>query len=90
MELYGGMPPKYHTAGMLGTPKIEVCEKQLVGNLYQSLISVEAMASRVGRSDIAAQILGLNIELARETGCVPEEEIKRSQERMRRIEGPRE
>ena len=39
MEMYGGEPPKFHLAGMLGTPRIEEHTADLWNYLYRGLLA---------------------------------------------------
>lgn len=82
MDLYGGRPPEYHTHGMLGTPRIRECERQLVNYVYRALLAVETVAMRTNRLDIANQLTELSIELGRRTGCLSEEGIQSALRRL--------
>ena len=82
MELYGGTPPKYHTSGMIGTPRIRECESQLVQNVFRSLATVEAIAARANRPDIQEELIRLNIRLIEDTDIIEQAELVRLQRRL--------
>lgn len=70
MEMYGGSPPRYHTRGMSGTPRISECEDNLVNHLYRSILAVEAVAHRAQCKDVALRTNGLSKKFAEATGCL--------------------
>lgn len=69
MEQYGGNPPHFHTRGLLGTPRIEECERNHVYHLDRSLLAVLMVARRANREGIATRLRDLSIDLAEKTGC---------------------
>jgi hypothetical protein len=83
MDLYGGAPPKFHTNGMNGTPRISECEHQFVNYVYRSLLALEVIARRTNRHDITTRLVQQSVVLARETGCISEEGIKKAIKRMK-------
>lgn len=48
MDLYVGNPPRFHTNGMLGTPKIQEHEDDLWNYVYRSFISHIAVGKALG------------------------------------------
>jgi hypothetical protein len=85
MELYGGEQPRYHTSGMLGTPRIEECERTLVSCVCRSLLEVERLAIVMDRRDVASRVLVQAVRLARRTGCLSPAGIERA---IRRLQDP--
>jgi hypothetical protein len=85
MEMYGGNPPKYHTNGMLGTPRIHEWEGQLVSYVYRTINAVEFVAKRVGANTSIENLRKLREAFERETGCAgindPERAIQRLKSR---------
>jgi hypothetical protein len=69
MQQYGGLPPRFHTRGMLGTPREDEGVKNHVHYLYRSLLAVEGVARRAGRADVVDRLFALSSELARKTRC---------------------
>lgn len=48
MDMYGGSPPKFHIAGMIGTPRIEEHREDLWNYFYRSILSFIAVAKVFG------------------------------------------
>jgi hypothetical protein len=48
MDMYGGDPPRFHTNGLLGTPRMEEHADDLWNYAYRSLISHVAVAKALG------------------------------------------
>jgi hypothetical protein len=84
MELFGGSPARYHTCGMLGTPRVQECLDNHVSHLYRSLLTAEQVAHRAAREDVVHAALDASISLARQTKCVVEEQIKSMKARRQR------
>ncbi len=84
MDLYGGLPQRYHTRGMRGTPRIKECALQLNSYIFRGLLSVEIVADRVGQRAVASQLTSLGVDLARATGCIDGVEIERMELRRTR------
>ena len=70
MELFGGVPPRFHTRGMLGTPRLQECLGNHVNYVFRSLLAVEGVGHRTHREDVVYNALDLNIALARQTKCI--------------------
>jgi hypothetical protein len=70
MELFGGPLRRFHTRGMLGTPRMQECLRNHVSYVCRSLMATEAVAFGFGRNDVLQAVLGLNIELAKRTKCI--------------------
>ena len=88
MELYGGIPPKYHTSGMIGTPRIEECEDQLVNNVFRSLLSAEMIAARTNRPDVRAKLIRLSIRLMENTDIIEQVNLESANRRLQRLLSP--
>jgi hypothetical protein len=63
MELYGGNPPHFHTAGMKNTPRIGKWQTQLVGYLYRGVLGAWFVAKRLGEESTAQSIFALRNEM---------------------------
>lgn len=50
MNMYGGLPPRYHTHGMPGTPRTSEFEEQMTNYIYRSIAAAEIVAKRVGNT----------------------------------------
>lgn len=48
MEMYGGEPAKFHVQGMLGTPRLEVHEKDIWNVFYRGIIAFGFAAKALG------------------------------------------
>lgn len=48
MDMYGGFPPRFHTNGMTGTPRMEEHSDDLWNYVYRSLLSYTAVAKALG------------------------------------------
>jgi len=56
MEIYGGNPPRFHTRGMTGTPKIEEYTRDLWNYMYRGFLSHIFVAKAFG-ADTHAEAL---------------------------------
>jgi hypothetical protein len=77
MELFGGSPLRFHTHGMMETPRIWECLRNQLNYVFRSLLAVEAVAQRTYRQDVFNRALDLNIALARQAGFLEDDEIER-------------
>jgi hypothetical protein len=84
MELFGGDPPRFHTRGMSGTPRMQECFGNHVNHTYRSLLAAELVGYRTNREDVVYRSLDSSIALARQTKCVPPGGIKSLVERRAR------
>lgn len=84
MELFGGNPPRFHTRGVLGTPRIQECLENQVNYAYRSLLTAELVGHRTNREDVVYEALDLTVSLARRTNCIGPEGIKMLVERRQR------
>lgn len=84
MEMFGGNPPRFHTRGMLGTPRMQECLGNHVNYVYRALLAVELVGHRTNREDVVYKALDLSIALARQTKCVKLGGIKSLVERRAR------
>lgn len=82
MDLYGGEQPRYHTRGMLGTPRVAGTERAFTSYVYRALLEVERLARVMGRREVARAALEQSLRLARETGCLSPEGIERAARRL--------
>ena len=85
MEMYGGRHPKYHTDGMLNSPRISECEENMVNYVFRSILAVEAVSHRVKRKDIVEETLALSRQLAEQTGCIKADGLERLKRRKDRV-----
>lgn len=67
MELYGR---DYHLNGMLGTPRIDECINNLPNYVYRSFLSLEQIAVRLEKKELAARIRSVTLNFANETKCI--------------------
>jgi hypothetical protein len=84
MEMFGGNPPRFHTRGMLGTPRIGECERNHVNYLYRSLLAIELVARRADREDITTRLCNISIDLAEKTGAATPEGLESAKRRRAR------
>lgn len=50
MDMYGGIPPHFHTKGMLGTPRMKECADDLSNYVYRSFLSHIKVATALGEN----------------------------------------
>jgi hypothetical protein len=74
MELFDGV--RFHTRGLLGTPRIQECLANQVNHVFRSLLIVEGVGYRAFREDVVYRALDLSIALARRTKCIKAEGIE--------------
>lgn len=87
MESFGGVAPgHFHTRGMLGTPKIQECEEQLVNYIFRAICSAEIVALRLKDEGVRERLRGLRKEFGVTTGCVPKD-AKDARETLSRAKG---
>ena len=65
MELYGGNPSCFHTAGMRNTPRIAEWRNQLVSYVYRGVLGAWFVAKRLVEEATAESIFTLRIEMER-------------------------
>lgn len=51
MDMYGGEPSRFHTSGMLGTPRVDEHANDLWNYMYRSFISFMAVAKAFGAAE---------------------------------------
>jgi hypothetical protein len=56
MDIYGGSPPRFFTSGLLGTPKIEVWERQLTNQVYRAMMASIVIAQRAPATEITESL----------------------------------
>jgi hypothetical protein len=82
MELFGGPPLRFHTRGLLGTPRIQECLGSQVNYVCRSLMAAETVARRLGRGDVLRSALELNLALTKRTMCMSAEGIASMERRL--------
>lgn len=65
MELYGGNPPRFHTAGMLGTPRMGEYLRDLWNYVYRTLVSHSLVAKAQGLEELDQEIMEYTEEFVR-------------------------
>ena len=68
MELYGGYPPRFHVAGMLGTPLIPTYEDDLWNYFYRGIIAFQLTAKAFGDDALFDKIGKYKDEFAKAVG----------------------
>ncbi len=71
MELYGGVPGKFHLKGMGGTPRQAESAGSLVDQAHRGIIASEFVARKVGNGTCAASIHCLLDEYEKTLDCAP-------------------
>lgn len=71
MEMYGGNPPRFHVSGMLGTPRVNEWQNQLVGYVQRLIIASVFVARKMGATDLEVRIRALLEEFEQNTGTKP-------------------
>ncbi|MBU4387840.1 hypothetical protein KJ644_05265 [Candidatus Dependentiae bacterium] len=84
MELYGGLPPRFHTTGMKGTPREKECEKQLVSYIYRSIIAVKFVARRTQASALDSKLSQISEDFIKQTECITKGPVEKSVNRLKR------
>jgi len=67
-ELYGGYPPRFHVAGMLGTPLIPTYEDDLWNYFYRGIIAFQVTAMALGDDALCDKIRRYRDEFAKAMG----------------------
>jgi hypothetical protein len=86
MEMYGGNPPKYHTSGMLHTPRVHEWERQLVNYIYRAVIAAEIVAKRVGATLSIENLRKFREAFETETKCTGIGNLERE---MKKLKSPK-
>jgi hypothetical protein len=73
MELYGGLPRRFHLHGMLGTPREAEWNNQLVNQIYRALMASEFVARKLGHAEATKAIRELVVEFETTAGCAPDD-----------------
>jgi len=71
MEMCGGSPPYFHVSGMLGTPRIDEWQEQLVGYVHRLIIASIFVARKLGVTDIEEPMRLLLEEFEKATSTEP-------------------
>lgn len=73
MELYGGNPPRFHMAGMEGTPRIDEWRGQLIGYVYRTLMTSVFVARKLALPQTEKAIRALLVKFEQTVSCAPTE-----------------
>jgi hypothetical protein len=68
MELFGGDPPRFHMSGMLGTPRIEEWQAQLVGYVHRLIMITIFVARKQGVAYLEEPLRAFLTDFERDTG----------------------
>jgi hypothetical protein len=68
MELYGGIPPRFHMKGMLGTPRHEDHTDDLLDYYHRAIISFAFAAKAFGDEALFATIHEFSRHFTKQTG----------------------
>ena len=56
MELYGGRPPHFHVNGVVGSPRIQTCIKQISFYLHHTILAIGILTKSLGLSELSDRI----------------------------------
>jgi hypothetical protein len=84
MEMYGGMPPRFHMDGMLGTPRVPEWERQLVTYVYRAIMSAELTSRKLAQSEAEKSIRSLLVEYEITLNCKPQEKAETTVQREKK------
>ena len=56
MELYGGRPPHFHVNGVVGSPRIQTCIKQISFYLHRTILAIGVLTKRLGLVKLSDRI----------------------------------
>lgn len=87
MEMYGGDPPRFHVAGMLGTARIEECEKSLWHYFHRGINSAGLVALGLQRRDVCESIMEVRSRFEDRSG---KSASGRASELMAKVKAPKE
>ncbi len=68
MEMCGGMPPRFHVRGMLGTPRIDEWREQLTGYVHRLIMVTTFIARKLQQPQLEPPLRALLDEFERDTG----------------------
>jgi hypothetical protein len=68
MDMYGGDPPRFHLAGMLGTPRIEGAERDLWNYVFRGLLALGSAAAAFGEDELFQGIVRAITEFESQSG----------------------
>jgi len=68
LEMYGGLPPKFHVAGMADTPPMEVHEYNLWNYFHRCFESMEMIAVALGSEPMTVAVTAAKEEFHRRSG----------------------
>lgn len=86
MELYGGLPPKFHLRGMLNTPREYEWLRQIIEQLYRSIMVTELVSRKLGLQQVEKSIRALLVEFETTLGCKSDSD---PETQMRKAKGKR-
>jgi hypothetical protein len=79
MHLFGGLPPHFHTRGMLRTPRMDECLKNQASYVSRSLMAIELVATLRGDAETRERAFEALMKLAKATGTLKPDAIARSE-----------
>ena len=68
MDMFGGDPPRFHTKGMLGTPRVEEGLKDLWNYMYRSFLSHIMVAKILGAEKHVVYLTARKAEFEKNVG----------------------
>jgi len=68
MDMYGGDPPRFHLAGMLGTPRVEGAEQDLWNYVFRGLLALAFAAAAFGEDDLFEELRRRITDFERKSG----------------------
>jgi hypothetical protein len=71
MEMCGSNPPRFHVSGMLGTPRVNEWQGQLVGYVQRLIIASVFVVPKLGVTDLEKPLRALLEKYEKATGTGP-------------------
>jgi len=88
MEMYGGVPPRFHVSGMLDTPRIEKVTKDLWNYFHRGLNTAELVAQGLGDTEVAQRILVFRGDFEGKSGKSAKGEASAVMARVKAVRDP--
>jgi len=76
MEMYGGNPPRFHMAGMPGTPRMDEWNDQLVTYIYRAIMTAELISRKLTLPETERSIRTLLVKYETQLQCKPTEKAE--------------
>ena len=73
MDMFGGMPPRFHISGMLGTPRIPSATIDLWNYFHRAINSTMAVALAVKLHPLSDELMNLRENFEKQSGWRPAE-----------------